>query len=78
MIIQPEDEKRAAARILKLVNQYALRFDPPDQAQFYARLVRGLGTQMASVQEFIHRDDLPAMKKPPQKVAGITRKRRRG
>ncbi len=66
MMIEPGDEKRAAAGILKLVNQYALRFDPPDQAQFYGRLVRGLGMRAASVQEFIHRDDLPAKEKPPQ------------
>lgn len=54
MIIEPGDEKRAAERIVRLVKRYALRFDPPDQAKFYARLVRGLAVPMKSVTEFIH------------------------
>lgn len=42
MIIELEDERLAAERIVRLVRQYALRFDPGDQARFYARVVRGL------------------------------------
>ena len=77
MIIEPGDEKRAAERIVRLVKRYALRFDPPDQAKFYARLVRDLAVPMKSVTEFINSDDAPAAKKPPQRAGLPTRKNRR-
>ena len=77
MIIEPGDEKRAAERIVRLVKRYALRFDPPDQAKFYARLVRGLAVPMKSVTEFIHLDDAPVAKKPPQRAGVPIRKKRR-
>jgi hypothetical protein len=68
MIIEAGDEKRAAERILQLVKQYALRFDPPGQADFYARLVRGLRAPLESTSSFIHGDDVPTAKKPPQRL----------
>ena len=77
MIIKPGDEKRAAERIVRLLKRYPLRFDPPDQAKFYARLVRGLAVPMKSVTEFIHLDDAPAAKKPPKRAGLPLRKKRR-
>ena len=75
MIIEPGEEKRAAERIVRLLKRYFLRFDPPDQARFYTRLVRGLAVPMKSVTEFIYLDDAPAAKKPPQRAGLPIRKK---
>ncbi len=42
MIIEPGDDKRAAERVVALITEYAIRFDPVDRITFYSEIVRGL------------------------------------
>jgi len=42
LIIEPGDDKRAAERVVELIREYAVQFDPVDRITFYSEIVRGL------------------------------------
>lgn len=51
MKVKPGDEERAVKRIVQLIENCGLRFDPPSQAMFYGGLLEGIARRLQSVEE---------------------------
>ena len=58
-LVEPEDDARAAERVVTLITRYALRFDPVDCITFYSGIVRGLAPIRAELQAQMRADDIP-------------------
>jgi hypothetical protein len=56
-LVEPGDNARAAERVVALLEDFAVRFDPVDRITFYSELIRRLVPIKTELEIQMHVDD---------------------